>query len=114
MPISDFIDSQYPKKFRSEEPDDEKRLAFNAVQKANYIKLITEFTNPGKPGYKFKSLLDKMIRVLSLPKPICEEYNLLPDDEKKEDNPTDNDEDEKELIRKIFPSGRMLLIPSFL
>ena len=113
MPISDFIDSQYPKKFRSEEPDDEKRLAFNAVQKANYIKLITEFTNPGKPGYKFKSLLDKMIRVLSLPKPICEEYNLLPDDEKKEDNPTDNDEDEKELIRKIFPSGRMLLIPSF-
>lgn len=53
-----------------------------------------------------------MIRVLSLPKPICEDYNLLPEEEKKEEVPGD-DEDEKELIRKIFPTGKMLLIPSF-
>lgn len=53
-----------------------------------------------------------MIRVLSLPKPICEDYNLLPEEEKKEEVPGD-DEDEKDLIRKIFPIGKMLLIPSF-
>ena len=55
-----------------------------------------------------------MLRLLTLPKPICEEYNLLPEEEKKEDsNPNLEDEDEKELIRRIFDSGRMLLIPSF-
>jgi Dpy-30 motif len=55
-----------------------------------------------------------MIRLLTLPKPICEEYNLIPEEEKKEEiNPVIDEEDEKELIRRIFESGRMLLIPSF-
>lgn len=54
-----------------------------------------------------------MIRLLTLPKPICEEYNLIPDEEKKEEIHAPDDEDEKELIRRIFDSGKMLLIPSF-
>lgn len=53
-----------------------------------------------------------MIRLLSLPKPICEEYNLNPDEERKEEQNVEEDE-EKEMIKRIFESGRMLLIPSF-
>jgi hypothetical protein len=91
-----------------------KRRLFNNEQKASIIKLVSEFTLPGKPGYKFKSLQDKMIRLLTLPKPICEEYNLLPEEDKKEDpSASPEEEDEKELIRRLFDSGRMLLIPSF-
>ena len=55
-----------------------------------------------------------MLRLLTLPKPICEEYNLIPEEEKKEEIiPSSEDDEEKELIRRLFESGRMLLIPSF-
>ncbi|OMJ90965.1 hypothetical protein SteCoe_6530 [Stentor coeruleus] len=107
----EFIKNLYKKKLPTEEPDETKRQLYNNEQRTVYLKIISEFTQPGKPGYKFKSLFDKMIRLLSLPKPICEEYNLVPEDEKKEE--IGDDEDEKELIKRIFASGKMMLIPSF-
>lgn len=80
-------------------------------QEISYEQLITEFTLPGKPGYKFKSFLDKLNSRLNIPKPICEEYNLETEEEK--GDLVHEDEEERKVIYKLFKGGKMQLIPSF-
>ncbi|CAG9326290.1 unnamed protein product [Blepharisma stoltei] len=116
----EFADMQYPQKTPEEEPDPARRQVLNKENKISYCKLISEFTLPGKPGYKFKSLFDKMQRCLSIPKPICDDYGLIPTDEeeKKEEDTEEKkivitDEEDRDIIKQLFYGGKWLLIPSF-
>lgn len=106
-----FASGMYPSKTTEEEPDENRRALVNKEIAGSYAKLISEFVSPGKPGYKFKSVLDKMLRCLSLPKSICEYYSLSgAGEEEKEENP---EEEEQRLIKQLFSGGKALLVPSF-
>lgn len=99
-------------------PDPEELNEATQEREAAYRQMLLEFTLHGRPGYRFKSVLDKMNKCLTLPKVISEEIGVSKDDEDRESNPDDKpaaDEDAEDLkvMQRVFKGGRMFLIPSF-
>ena len=84
------------------EPDEAKRAAMNKEIKLANKKLISEFCQHGKPGFKFKSLFDKMLKQLSLPKVVCEEFGFGQED-RKDPHP----------LHSLFANAKTYLIPGF-
>ena len=97
------------------------------------------FIKPGCPGAKFKSAFDKMLKCLTLPKPVRESLGVVGGEslasfDSKPDMPINdptqntiiestlnaldsqrevNNEHEKQMLRKCFQEGYYHLVPSF-
>lgn len=80
------------------------------------MKLINDFTVHGKPGYRYKSVLDKMNRCLTLPKAIADDYGLYDvteGEERRDEEPNGESASDVAIIRKLFKGGRMFIVPAF-
>ena len=112
----DYIESKFPEEDIDENKEDKdeqseiNRTETNKKIQSQKMELIENFTKAGHPGIRLKAEYDRLIKVLTLPRPVLETLRKIKDGDQLEDEALDK------IYRELesnFSEGKYCLIPSF-